>query len=93
MFGVAFAFEISREGEFGDDAGDEDDDGGDIVIDWFWVEETLDGFDDNVNADADNDESDDDGGDAFDFGAMVREGFDVGEFFAGDDEDTGNRVD
>lgn len=82
-------FEMSGQEIFGDDAGDQDDYCGGRVIYVAATDEFFDSLNDNIDAGCDNNEGDENGGDAFDFGAVFGQFLVVGEFFAEDDENTG----
>ena len=56
--GLALSLEVVGEKVFGEDAGDEDDKGGDAVVDSGRLDNFFDGLNDNMDADGDNDQSD-----------------------------------
>lgn len=84
---LACVFDEEAEGEFDDDAGDEDDDGDGAVFGDFWVDKFFDGFDKGGDASVENYGGDDERGDVFDTavaeGVVAIGGF-AGEFGADD---------
>ena len=69
--GAALFFEVECEREFKSDAHNEYGECWSIVFNPGGFDEFFDGFDYEVKPHSDNDKSDDDGGDAFNFFAMV----------------------
>lgn len=88
----ALFFEISRESIFGNNASDKDDDDRERIINIFRLDDFFDRFDENINTGGNNDECNNDSSSAFDFLAALGEFFGACDFFANDDEKTGNRI-
>ena len=69
---MALFFEIERKSEFEGDPDNKYDEGRCVIFNLGRGDDFLDRFDDKMNAHCDNDESNNDGGNALDFFAVVR---------------------
>lgn len=89
----AVGFQIGSQEVFEGDGGNEDDDGGSVVIGGFGVEDFIDGFGDDVDAGDNDDDGNEDGGEALDATTVGRELVVAGEFLADDDKEARDGVD
>lgn len=87
---LAGAFQIYREGVFGGEASEENDDSPNGELYLFGFGDFLDSFDDDMDTGRNNNEGNGDSGDTLDFGAFFFKFFMAGELFASDDEDARN---
>ena len=87
---LAGALEIYREGVFGGEASEENDDSPDGELHLLGFDDFLDSFDNDVNACRDNNEGNGDSGNTLDFGAFLLKFFVAGELFTSDDKDARN---
>ena len=85
--------EVSGKSIFGDNACDEDNDNRKRIVHFFGGNDFFDGLDSDMDANGDDDKSNNNSNSALNFGAVMSEFMVTGKFFTSDDQNTRSCID